>query len=73
MRRKLVIGLGLATALAAGTAIAAYGNNGDMGVFLDANGNVVGTWVIGCDGQFSYEGERTKSAVKNGSLFCNPR
>ena len=73
MRAKFMIGLGLAVALASGLALAAYGNNGDMGNFLDKDGNVVGSWVISCDGHFSYTGQRTSYSVKNGRLFCNPR
>ena len=70
MRRKLVIGLGLAVALATGLAIAKP-NNGDLGVYLDDSGNVVGTFSVSCDGVFSYEGTRTANAVTNGQLFCN--
>jgi Family of unknown function (DUF6289) len=70
MRRKLVIGLGLAVALAAGLAVAKP-NNGDLGVYLDDSGNVVGTFSVSCDGVFSYEGTRTANGVTNGQLFCN--
>ncbi len=70
-RTKLLAALGLSAALVAGAALARP-NNGDMGVFLDANGNVVGTWVMSCDGQYSWSGQRG-TPVKNGQLFCNPR
>lgn len=70
MRTKLVIGLGLVVALAAGLAIAKP-RNGDLGVYLDDSGNVVGTFAMSCDGVFSYEGTRTANAVTNGQMFCN--
>lgn len=70
MRKKLLIGLGLATALTAGLAIAKH-RNGDMGVYLDDQGNVVGSFVVSCDGVFSYEGTRTSNFVVNGQLFCH--
>jgi hypothetical protein len=70
MRTKLVIGLGLVVALAAGLAIAKP-RNGDLGVYLDDSGNVVGTFAMSCDGVFSYEGTRTANAVTNGHMFCN--
>ncbi len=72
MRKKLVLALGLSAALVAGIALARP-NNGDMGVYLDDNGNVVGTWVMSCDGVFSYSGTRTSYSVTNGHLVCNPR
>lgn len=71
-RTKLLAALGLSAALVAGAALARP-NNGDMGVYLDAEGNVVGTWVMSCDGQFSWSGTRTSKSITNGQLFCNPR
>lgn len=70
MRTKLVVGLGLAVALAAGIAYAKP-RNGDLGVYLDDSGNVVGTFSVSCDGVFSYSGERTSHPVTNGHLWCN--
>jgi hypothetical protein len=70
MRNKLAIALGLAVALAAGLAIAKP-NNGDLGVYLDDSGNVVGTFSVSCDGVFGYSGTRTSHAVTNGHLMCN--
>ncbi|WP_242108494.1 DUF6289 family protein [Luteimonas aquatica] len=72
MRKKLVAALGLAAVLAAGYALARP-NNGDMGVYLDDQGNVVGTWIVSCEGVFSYSGTRTSNSITNGHLFCNPR
>ncbi|MDH5821789.1 DUF6289 family protein [Luteimonas sp. RD2P54] len=69
-RTRLVAGLALCFALAAGLAVAKP-RNGDMGVYLDDNGNVVGTFVVSCDGVFSYEGTRTTHALTNGRLHCN--
>lgn len=71
-RKKLLSAIGLSAALVAGIALARP-NNGDMGVYLDANGKVVGTWVVSCEGAFSWSGTRTGSMVTNGHLFCNPR
>ncbi len=45
--------------------------NGSMGVYLDAQGNVVGTWIVSCDGQFNASGTRTSKMVSNGHLWCN--
>lgn len=45
--------------------------NGSMGVYLDAQGKVVGTWVVSCDGQFSSSGTRTAQMITNGHLWCN--
>jgi len=70
MRTKLAITLGLAVALASGLAIAKY-NNGDLGVYLDDSGNVVGTFSVSCDGVFGYSGTRTSHPVTNGRLMCN--
>ncbi|WP_407354330.1 DUF6289 family protein [Luteimonas sp. R10] len=70
MRKKLMIVLGLAAALATGLAIAKH-RNGDMGVYFDDQGNVVGSFVVSCDGVFSYQGTRTSNFVVNGQLFCN--
>jgi hypothetical protein len=67
-----MIGLGLAVAIAAGVAVAKP-RNGELGVYLDGNGNVVGTYQVSCDGVFSYSGTRTSQPVANGQLFCNPR
>jgi hypothetical protein len=70
MRTKLVIGLGLVVALAAGLAVAKP-RNGDLGIYLDDSGNVVGTFSVSCDGVLSTSGTRTSNAVTNGHLFCN--
>jgi len=70
MRIKLAIALGLSVALAAGIAIAKP-RNGDLGVYLDDSGNVVGTFSVGCDGVFGYSGTRTSHPVTNGHLMCN--
>lgn len=69
-RYTLLTALGLSIALAAGLAIARP-NNGDLGVYLDDSGNVVGTFSVSCDGVFSYQGTRTSHAVTNGHLMCN--
>ncbi|MCF7221266.1 DUF6289 family protein [Marilutibacter chinensis] len=69
-RSKWIIGLGLAAAIVAGVAIAKP-RNGELGVYLDDNGNVVGTYQVSCDGVFSYTGTRTSHPVANGQLFCN--
>lgn len=45
--------------------------NGSMGVYLNAKGQVVGTWVVSCDGAFSSSGTRTGKMVTNGQLWCN--
>lgn len=71
-RMKLLAALGLSAVLVAGAALARP-NNGDMGVFLDSEGNVVGTWVVSCDGHYSWSGKRTSTQVTNGQLNCNPR
>ncbi|GAB3336447.1 DUF6289 family protein [Marilutibacter aestuarii] len=70
MRMKVMLGLGLVVAIAAGAALAKP-RNGELGVYLDPNGNVVGTYSVSCDGVFSYSGTRTSNAVANGQLFCN--
>ncbi len=70
MRMKVMLGLGLVLAIAAGVAMAKP-RNGELGVYLDADGNVVGTYSVSCDGAFSYSGTRTPNAVANGHLFCN--
>ncbi len=70
MRTKLAIALGLSAALAAGLAIAKP-NNGDLGIYLDDSGNVVGTFAVSCEGVFSYQGTRTSHPVTNGHLMCN--
>lgn len=67
-RFKLV---SLAALIAIAGAASAKPVNGSMGVYLDAQGNVVGTWVVSCDGQFGYEGTRTSKMVTNGHLWCN--
>lgn len=72
MRIKLVIGLALAVALAAGLAIAKP-RNGALGVYLDDSGNAVGFFSVSCDGVFSYSGTRTSHPVTNGQMVCNPR
>lgn len=71
MRIKLVIGLVLVTALAAGIALAKP-RNGALGVYFDDSGNVVGTFSVSCEGVFSYSGTRTSHPVVNGQMFCNP-
>lgn len=71
-RTKLLAALGLSAALAAGAALARP-NNGDLGVYLDEAGNVVGTWGVSCDGRFSWDGQRTSNMVTNGRLYCVPR
>lgn len=72
MRRRYttLTALGLSIALAAGLAIAKP-NNGDLGVYLDDAGHVVGTFSVSCDGVFSYQGTRTSHPVTNGHLMCN--
>ena len=72
MRRRYTIltALGLSIALAAGLAIAKP-NNGDLGVYLDDAGHVVGTFSVSCDGVFSDQGTRTSHPVTNGHLMCN--
>jgi hypothetical protein len=70
MRIKLAIALGLSVALAAGIAIAKP-NNGDLGVYLDDSGNVVGTFSVSCDGVFGYSGTRTSHPVTTAHLSCN--
>ena len=72
MRTRILCGLGLAITLAAGLAIAKP-RNGELGVYLDDAGNVVGTYAVSCDGAFSFDGVRTANAVANGQIFCNPR
>lgn len=72
MRTRILCGLALATALAAGLATAKP-RNGELGVYLDDGGNVVGTYAVSCEGEFSFSGTRTANAVANGQLFCNPR
>lgn len=72
MRTRLAITLGLAIAMAAGIAIARP-NNGDLGVYLDDGGNVVGTFSVSCNGVFGYRGTRTSHPVTNGHLMCNLR
>ncbi|WP_027081545.1 DUF6289 family protein [Luteimonas mephitis] len=72
MRTRLAITLGLAIAMAAGIAIARP-NNGDLGVYLDDGGNVVGTFSVSCNGVFGYSGTRTSHPVTNGHLMCNLR
>lgn len=69
-RSKWIIGLGLAAAIVAGVAVAKP-RNGEMGVYLDDAGNVVGTYQVSCYGVFSYSGTRTSNPVANGQLFCN--
>ena len=70
MRMKVMLGLGLVLAIAAGVAMAKP-RNGEMGIYLDDGGNVVGTYSVSCDGVFSYSGTRTSNFVANGQLFCN--
>src|SRR3546814_18675672 len=68
MRTKLIIAIGLSIALATGLAIAKP-RNGALGVYLDAGGNVVGTFSVSCDGVFGYSGTRTSHPVTNGQLL----
>ena len=70
--RTLAIVSGVAVLAVAGLLVArpAY-NNGDMGVYLDGDGNVVGTFVVSCEGALSVSGQQTNKAVTNGHLFCN--
>ena len=70
MRMKVMLGLGLVLAIAAGVAMAKP-RNGELGIYLDDGGNVVGTDSGSCDGVFSYSGTRTSNSVANGQLFCN--
>lgn len=71
-RTQWLAALGLSAALVAGIAIAKP-RNGDMGVYLDDDGNVVGTWIVSCEGVFGWSGTRTSHSVTNGQLYSNPR
>lgn len=46
--------------------------NGSMGVYLNAKGKVVGTWVVSCDGDVRSSGTITNRIVTNGQLVCDP-
>lgn len=67
-RFKLV---SLVVLIAIAGAAAAKPANGSMGVYLNAQGKVVGTWVVSCDGAFNSSGTTTTKMVTNGHLFCN--
>lgn len=45
--------------------------NGTMGVYMNDQGQVIGTWVMSCDGQFSWSGSRSGKMITNGWLWCN--
>ena len=68
--KKLAALLGLSATLAISAAIAKP-PNGSLGVYLDSSGHVVGTFSVGCDGTFSYQGTRTANAIVNGHFECN--
>ncbi|MCD9031371.1 hypothetical protein LDO32_06475 [Luteimonas sp. Y-2-2-4F] len=70
MHKRFWAAAAIAGLLAAGAATAKP-RNGELGVYLDDAGNVVGSYSVSCEGVFSYEGTRTANAVANGQLVCN--
>ena len=72
MRKRIVIGLGLALAVYATAALARppiADEIGEFYVYFDASGNVVGESSMDCDGTYYQSGMLT-SRYSSGHAFC---
>lgn len=74
MRNPLILALGLAASLVATVALARPPGPDEIGEFyfyFDANGKIVGSASMDCDGNLFEEGIRTNS-YSSGHAVCNP-